>query len=84
MARNRLIVSARRPFWSLGGLARAFVGSFELGRDIRTFQQGLGREVPVPAPPVAQPEDAGLSVERKMQLGGNGLLLAAAFGAAGA
>jgi hypothetical protein len=65
-------------------VARAFVGSFELGCDIRTFQQGLGPEVPVPAPPVAQPEDAGLSVERKMQLGGNGLLLAAASGSEGA
>jgi hypothetical protein len=75
---------ARRPSWPLGRVARAFVGSFELGRDIRTLQQGLGRQVPVPAPPVAQPEDASQGGGGKMQLGGNGLLLAAAFGAAGA
>jgi len=65
-------------------VARTLVGGFEQGRDIRILLQGLRPEVPVPAPPVARPEDAGLGVGRKMQLGGNGLLLAAAFGAAGA
>jgi len=65
-------------------MARTLVGSFELARDIRTLQQGLGPEVRVPALPVAQAEDASLGVGRKMQLGGSGLLLAAAFGAAGA
>ena len=57
---------------------------FRAGRDIRILQQGLGSEVPVPAPPVARPEDAGLGIGRKMQLGGNGLLVAPASDSEGA
>jgi hypothetical protein len=84
LTRIRLRASAERPSWPLGDVTRTLVGGFEQGRDIRILQQGLGPEVPVPAPPVAQAEDASLDVGRKMQLGGNGRLLAAAFAAAGA
>jgi hypothetical protein len=65
-------------------VARTLVGGFEQGRDNRILQQGLGPEVPVPALPVAQAEDASLGVGRKVRLGGKGLLFATAFGAAGA
>ena len=84
LTRIRLRASARWPSWPHGGVARTLVGGFEQGRDIRILLQGRGPEVPVPAPPVARPEDAGLGVGRKVQLGGNGLLFAAAFDAADA